>query len=100
MNLKEYNGSTSIETFFQQFRTCAAYYCWTDEDKGVYLRCQLTVDAASLLSAQPNADDLHYDDLERLLRGRFGSADQEEKFQTELRNVVLVKKRTALFVFA
>ena len=30
-------------------------------------------------------DDLHYDDLERLLRGRFGSADQEEKFQTALR---------------
>ena len=29
-------------------------------------------------------NDLHYDDLERLLRGRFGSADQEEKFQTEL----------------
>ena len=60
---KEYNGTTSIETFFQQFRTCAAYYKWTDEDKGVYLRFQLTGDAANLLWAQPNADDVTYEEL-------------------------------------
>ena len=60
LKLKEYSGSTSIETFFQQFRTCAAYYRWTDEDKGVYLRCQLTGDAANLLWAQPDADEIGY----------------------------------------
>ena len=49
IKLKEYSGSTSIETFFQQFRTCASYYRCTDEDKGVYLRCQLIGDAANLL---------------------------------------------------
>ena len=85
IQLKDYNGSTSIETFFQKFRTCAAYYHWTEVDKGVYLRCQLTGDAANLLWAQPNADDISYDELERMLRGRFGSADKVEKFQTELR---------------
>ena len=80
IKLKEDNGSKSIETFFQQFRTCVAYYCWTDEDMGVYLRCKLTGDAANLLWAQPDANDLYYDDLERRLRGRFGCADQEDKF--------------------
>ena len=49
INLKDYNGYTSIETFFQQFWTCAAYYHWTEDDKGVYLRFQLTGDAANLL---------------------------------------------------
>ena len=85
IKLKEYSGTTSIETFFQQFRTCAAYYHWTEEDKGVYLRFQLTGDAANLLWAQSNSDEIQFDSLERMLRARFGSADQEEKFQTELR---------------
>ena len=48
------------------------------------MRCQLTGDAANLLWAQPNADDVTYEELERMLRGRFGSADLEEKFQSEL----------------
>ena len=56
IKLKEYSGRTSIETFFQQFRTCAAYYHWTEEDKGVYLRCQLTGNAANLLWALPNSE--------------------------------------------
>ena len=42
-------------------------------------------DAANLLWAQPNADDITFEKLERMLRVRFGSADQEKKFQTELR---------------
>ena len=85
IKLKEYSGPTSIETFFQQFRTCAAYYQWKEEDKGVYLRCQLTGDAANLLWAQPNADEIQFNKLERMLRARFESADREEKFQTKLR---------------
>ena len=84
IKLNVFNGTTSIETF-QHYRTCAAYYKWTDEDKGVYLRCKLTGDAVNLLWAQPNADDVTYEELEWMLRGRLGSADQEEKFQTELR---------------
>ena len=84
IKLKEYNGTTFIETFFQQFRTCVAYYHLTEEDKDVYLRCQLTGDAANLLWAQPDADEIQFDELERMLRARFGSADQKEKFQTEL----------------
>ena len=45
----------------------------------------MTGDAANLLWAQPTADEIEYVELERLLRDRFGSADQEEKFKTELR---------------
>ena len=85
IKLKEYSGATSIETFFRQFRTCAVDYHWTEEDKGVYLRCQQTGDAANLLWAQPNADEIQFNELERMLRARFRSADQEEKFQTKLR---------------
>ena len=39
----------------------------------------------SYLWAQPNADEIGYVKLERLLRDRFDSANQEEKFLTELR---------------
>ena len=85
IKLKENSGTTSVETFFEQFRTSAEFYKWTDEDKGVWLRCQLTGDAANLLWTQPNANDVTYEELERMLRGRFGSEEQEEKFQTELR---------------
>ena len=67
IKLKEYNGTTSIQTFVQQFKTCAAYYHWTEEDKGVYLWCQLTGDVATLLLAQPNADEIRFDELERML---------------------------------
>lgn len=56
INLKEYKGSTSIKTFFQQFCTCTMYYHWTEEDKGVYLRRHLTDDEVNLLWAQLNAD--------------------------------------------
>ena len=72
-----------LSRLFKQFRTRAVYYKCT-EDKGVYLRCQPTGDAAKLLWAQPNADDVSYDGLERLLRIRFGFTDQKENFQTEL----------------
>ena len=75
IKLKEYNGITPIETFFKHFRSCAAYYNWMDEDKGIRLRCQLTGNAANLLWAQPNADDVTYEELVRMLRGRIGSAD-------------------------
>ena len=47
IKLKDYNGSTSIETFLKQFHTCAAYCQWTEEDKGVYPHCQLTGDVVS-----------------------------------------------------
>ena len=43
------------------------------------------MDDANLLGAQSNADDITYEELEWMLRGRFGSPDQEEKFQTEFR---------------
>ena len=48
------------------------------------MQCQLTGDAANLLWSQPNADEIQFE-LERMLRARFGSADQEKKFHTELR---------------
>lgn len=44
IQLKEYDGCTSLETFIQQFRTCAtySYYKRAEEDNGVYLRRKLT----------------------------------------------------------
>ena len=42
---------------------------------------------ANFLWAQPSADEIQFDELEGMQRARFESADQEEKFQTELKPV-------------
>ena len=79
-----FDGSTSVEAFLQQFSTCAQYYNWKEEESSVQMKCALSGDAATLVWSQTNPEQLTVEKLQELLRERYGSAKQEEKFQAEL----------------
>ena len=49
------------------------------------MKCTLSGDAASLVWSQTNPEQLTVEQLQELLRERYGSAKQVEKFQDELR---------------
>ena len=82
---KDFDDTTPIEAFLQQIKTCAKYYCWSDEECSIHFRCALIGDAAPLVWSQLDPDGLSYKQLQTLLRERYGSAKQEEKYQAELR---------------
>ena len=47
--------------------------------------CALFGDTTTLVWSQLDPDDLNYQQLQTLLRERYGSTKQEEKYQAELR---------------
>ena len=49
------------------------------------MKCALSGDAATMVWSQTNPEQLTVEQLQELLRERYGSAKQEEKFQAELR---------------
>ena len=49
------------------------------------MKCALSGDAATLLWSQTNPEQLSVAELQELLRDRYGSAQQEEKFQADVR---------------
>jgi len=82
---EKFNGSTSVDSFFAQYDSCAKYNGWGERDKVAYLRWSLTGPAAQLLWDGGFSDNLTYDELSQKVRQRFGSAGQEERYQGELR---------------
>ena len=79
------NGTVSVETFLAQFKICANCNSWTDHDKAAYLKCSISGTASQLIwdSGKPGA--MSYEELQRQTAKRFGSDDQQKKFQAELR---------------
>ena len=82
---RTFDCSTAVEAFLQQFKACAQYYKWTEEESSVQMRCALSGDAATLVWSHTNPEQLTVEQLQELLRERYGSAKHEEKFQAELR---------------
>ena len=80
-----FNGTGSVDTFLAQFDICSEYNCWTERDKAAHLKCCVTSTAGQLLWDTGCPYALTYSDLRDKLRRRFGSDDQQEKFQAELR---------------
>lgn len=85
MKPDKFSGTGSVDTFLAQFDICGAYNKWTEEDKAAHLKCSLTGVAGQLLWDTGRPDILTYTELRDKLRRRFGSDDQQEKFQAELR---------------
>jgi len=85
MKPDKFNGTGSVETFLAQFDICCSYNSWNDQDKAAHLKCCLTGVAGQLLWDTGRPDELTYRELRDKLRRRFGSDDQQEKFQAELR---------------
>ena len=85
MKPDKFNGTGSVDTFLAQFDICSEYNCWTERDKAAHLKCCVTGTAGQLLWDTGCPDALTYSELRDKLRRRFGSDDQQEKFQAELR---------------
>ena len=85
MKLDKYSGTGSVETFLAQFDICAEYNEWNDKDRAAHLKCCLSGVAAQLLWDSGKSGALTYTELREKLQRRFGSDNQQEKFQAELR---------------
>ena len=68
---KDFNGTTPVEDFLQQIKTCAKYYCWSDEECSIPLRCALIGESATLVWSQLHPDSLSYQQLKTLLHERY-----------------------------
>jgi len=81
--LGTYDGSACLETFIARFNNCARYFKWDEEDKLFQLCASLSGPAGQILwdtGTQTTADEVM-----RLLRNRFASINQAERFCAELR---------------
>jgi len=83
VKLDKYDGTTCLETFLASVQNFATYYRWSEEDELFCLRANLTGAAGQVL--WDLGTQVSLEGLERLLRKRFGSTDQAERFRTELR---------------
>ena len=84
VKLEIYEGTTCLETFLASVKNFSSYYKWTERDELFHLKASLRGPAGQLL--WDLGPDVTLEELIRLLKQRFGSTDQVERFRTELRN--------------
>ena len=82
----KYDGKGCVETYLAQFDVCANHNDWDKKEKLAQLKCALSDHAAQLIWDSGNPAHVTYDELVEKLRRRYGSLDQQEKFQAELRS--------------
>jgi len=81
--LGTYNGSTCLETFLAKFENCSEYLNWSVRDRLFPLKASLEGPAGQLLWNAPK--DITVNRLIELLRNRFGTDNQAERYRAELR---------------
>ena len=83
VKLGKYDGSTCLATFLAKFENCSQYYSWDKEDRLFQLRASLEGPAGQILWDASHTHTVK--SIIRLLRARFGSEGQPERFRAELR---------------
>ena len=83
VKLGTYDGSSPLDTFLAKFRICAEYYGWSARDRLFHLKASLEGHAGQVLWEL--RDGAREDDVIDLLRNRFGTTHQAERFRQELR---------------
>jgi len=83
VKLGTYDGSSCLETFLASLRNFTTYFKWNEEDELFHLRASLKGPAGQLL--WDLGSDVTLAELIRLLRNRFGTSNQVERFRAELR---------------
>jgi len=81
--LGTYNGGTCLETFLAKFENCSEYLNWSVRDRLFHLKASLEGPAGQLLWNAPK--DITVNRLIKLLRNRFGTDNQAERYRAELR---------------
>ena len=86
LQLDKFDGTNMpLETFLAKLENCTRYNGWTVADKLAHLQANLTGGAAQCLWDVGVENSCSLPHLLTLLRGRFGSEGQAEKFRAELR---------------
>ena len=83
LKLKHYDGTESLDTFLRKFQSMATYLQWGEADIKYHL-CGSLEGAAGLVLADI-APDAKSEDVIKLLKTRFGTELQQERFKAELR---------------
>jgi len=83
LKLGSYDGSTCLATFLAKFTNCLEYYQWSDRDQLCHLRNALEGRAGQVLWEL--GQDMTVTQLIKLLKNRFGTQDQTERYRLELK---------------
>ena len=84
IKLDQYDGSSPLQTHLSKLENCAKYYGWSSDDRLCHLKASLTGQAAEVLW-QLTATEKEAD-VVRLLKNRFGSDHQMERYRLELQS--------------
>jgi len=83
LKFQTFDGTGSLDTFFNKFHRMAKYLCWDEEDEFNHLCASLEGVAGQVLwDLDPWVNT---QDLVRLLQTRFGTELHAERFKAELR---------------
>jgi len=82
----KYDGTGSFETFLAQFENCDLYNKWTNKEQLVYLRSSLEKDAGQVLWDYSAETTASLSRMIKVLKERFGEANQSDKYRFELKN--------------
>jgi len=84
IKLNSYDGSTPLQTHLSKLDNCAAYYDWNAHDRFCHLKASLMGQAGEVLwQLSPASNE---SDVGVLLKNRFGSNHQTERYQIGLQN--------------
>ena len=83
LKLGTYDGSSCLETFLAKFSNCSEYYSWSKTDELFHLRASLEGKAGSVLWEAKTCKTAL--ELIALLRNRFGTENQTERYRIELK---------------
>ena len=84
LKLGTYSGRTEVETFLRKFSICARNNEWSDEEKLNQLMFSLVEPASQLLWESDSDNLVTWSALVQRLRERYGSAEQQALYQTQL----------------
>ena len=83
LKLGSFDGTTCLDTFLAKFRNISEYYSWSERDQLFHLRAALDGRAGHTLWQMDRHGTVT--DLIRLLRTRFGTEGQTERYRIELK---------------
>jgi len=86
LKLPKYDGIGSFETVLAQFQNCALYNKWTKKEQLVYLRSSLEKDAGQVLWDYSAETTASLSKMMKVLKKRFGEANQSDKYRFELKS--------------
>jgi len=81
--LGTYDGNSCLETFLAKFDNCTQYFKWNEKDKLFHLKASLEGAAGQILWTAGKQSSVA--EVTKLLRNRFGNANQAERFRAVLR---------------